>query len=99
MATPIGTRSRARTGDIPAPPDPRCGSPYTFPEQNGFLTGGMVYDLLRDMAPDGSEFWLSQADGGAVYFKNGPGVYQATEIFDPHGLRTQLEYDGKGPLC
>ncbi|PYI93375.1 MAG: hypothetical protein DME97_06470 [Verrucomicrobia bacterium] len=74
------------------------GPPYTAAEQNGFLIGGSVHDLLRDMAPDGSQFWLDLADGGAVHFINGPSVYYATEVFDPHGLRTQLDYDGNGHL-
>ncbi len=86
------------SGGVLIPGDPRCGPPYTVPEQNGFLIGGGVYDLLRDMAPDGSQFWLYRADGGAVHFIGGPGIYQASEIFDPHGLRTQLDYDANGHL-
>jgi len=94
------TRSNRAHGLPPnvAPPDPRLGPPYTIVEQNGFLTGGAVYDLLRDMAPDGSQFWLHLADGGSVHFTGGPGVYQASEIFDPHGLHYTLLYYGDGRL-
>ena len=94
------TRSNRAHGIPPnvAPPDPRLGPPYTVPEQNGFLTGGAVYDLLRDMAADGSNFWLYLADGGAVHFIGGPGVYQASEVFDPHGLHTDLHYNARGDL-
>jgi YD repeat-containing protein len=44
------------------------------------------------MAQDGSEFWLYLADGGSVHFTGGPWGYLATEVFDPHGLRTTLTY-------
>jgi RHS repeat-associated protein len=90
------TRSNVWHFGETGPPDPRCGPPYTTPEQNAFT--GAPYDLLKDMAPDGSQFWLYQADGGSVHFMGGPGYYQAREIFDPHGLRTQLDYDGNGHL-
>jgi len=36
------------------------------------------------------DFWLHLADGGSVYFDGGPGGYQAKQVFDPHGLRTDL---------
>jgi RHS repeat-associated protein len=88
------------------PPDPRCGPPYTIPEQNAFTAA--PYDLLKDMAPDGSQFWLYLADGGAVQFigiwppdmtsGHARWTYQATKVFDPHGLQTQLDYDGNGRL-
>ena len=84
------------SGGVLIPGDPRCGPPYTVPEQNGFLIGGGVYDFLRDMAPDGSQFWLYRADGGAVHFINGPLIYQASEVYDPHGLHTALTYDASG---
>jgi RHS repeat-associated protein len=94
------TRSNRAHGIPPnvAPPDPRLGPPYTVPEQNGFLTGGMIYDLLRDMAADGSQFWLYLADGGSVHFIGGPSVYQASAVFDPHGLHTDLRYNDRGDL-
>src|SRR2546430_4960092 len=81
-----------------APPDPRCGPPYTVPEQNGFLTGGWIGDSLRDMSRDGSQFWVYRADGSSVHFVGGPGVYQVNETFDPHGLRTEFQYDANGRL-
>jgi RHS repeat-associated protein len=81
-----------------APPDGRPGPPYTVPEQNGFVTSGAIYDKLADMAADGSQFWLFQADGSAVHFTGGPGSYQATQVFDPHGLRTDLHYNTNGDL-
>src|SRR2546423_5384019 len=81
-----------------APPDPRSGPPYTVPEQNGFLASGFVHDLVQDMAADGSQFWLAMADGGAELFVGGPGIYQASEVIDPHGLRTYLHYNSDGDL-
>ena len=90
------------------PADPRMGPPYTVAEKNGFSTGGYIYDLLRDMDPEGAEFWLYLADGGAVHFVGieppcmGSGhaqwLYQAKEIFDPHGLRTDFHYNAQGRL-
>ncbi|MEY2564968.1 MAG: hypothetical protein QOH88_3161 [Verrucomicrobiota bacterium] len=96
-----------RTGHgVPgAPGDPRFGPPYSASEQNGFA--GFLYDELKDMAGDGSEFWLYRADGGAVHFVGTSfswegnhqwWYYRATEIFDPHGLRTELQYDGNDNL-
>lgn len=73
---------------------PGWGPPYSTAEQNGFLTGGSVYDSLSDMAADGSEFWLYRADGGSVHFVGGSGGYQATEVYDPNGLKTFLAYNG-----
>ncbi len=81
-----------------APPDGRAGPPYTVPEQNGFLASGALYDVLKNMAVDGSEFWLYQADGSAVHFIGGPGDYQASQVFDPHGLETDLHYNANGDL-
>ena len=70
-----------------APPDPRLGPPYTDPEINsGFPRGGMgVHDHLCKMDPNGTDFWLCRADGGAVHFTGGSGNYYATEVYDPHG--------------
>lgn len=54
-------------------------------------------DFLREMAPDGSEFWIYRADGGTVHFQRNPdGHYLATELFDSNGLRTGLEYEQGG---
>jgi RHS repeat-associated protein len=78
--------------------DPRCGAPYTAAEQNGFQAGGSIYDYLSDMAANGSNFWIYRADGSSVHFTGGPGVYQATGIFDSHGLRTALDYYADGTL-
>ena len=90
------TRSNRAHGTVPS--DGRSGPPYNVAEQNSFLTSGAVYDVLRDMAGNGSEFWIYQADGSAVHFIGGPGIYHASEIFDPHGLRTDLHYNGSGDL-
>jgi RHS repeat-associated protein len=60
--------------------------------------GGGVHDRLGDMAQDGSEFWLHLADGGSVHFLNGANGYQATEVFDPNGFRTDLHYRTDGRL-
>lgn len=53
----------------------------------------------------GSNFWLYLADGGSVHFVNVSTdtsghifQYQASEVFDPHGLRTALSYDTSGNL-
>ena len=76
--------------------DPRCGPPYLpeHGETNWPPPGAGVADVLGDMAYDGSEFWLRLADGGSVHFIGGPGVYQASELFDPHGFRTGFHYTG-----
>ena len=91
-------------------PDPRLGPPY-LPEHgeiNGWSASGSINDHLGDMAADGSNFWLYLADGGAVHFVGQwpPNTssghawwdYQAKEIFDPHGLRTDLTYNQLGYL-
>jgi RHS repeat-associated protein len=69
------------------------GPPYSATEVNWSATG-VVTDHLCNMAADGSNFWLYRSDGGSVHFEGGPWSYRATEIFDPHGLRTTLHYDG-----
>ena len=82
---------RARTGSLP-PFLAQCGE-RDWPEP-----GEGVHDHLNDMAEDGSEFWLHLADGGSVHFTGGYGNYEATEVFDPNGLRTQLDYRTDGRL-
>jgi hypothetical protein len=74
------------------------GPPYSSYEQNGFRTSGRIYDTLSDMAPDGSQFWIYRADGSSVHFVGGGGGYQVNEMFDPHGLRTELQYDASDRL-
>jgi len=74
-----------------------CGPPYRADhlEDNWQPAGPGVHDRLVKMAQDGSEFWLSRADGGAVHFvsiTSDHQHYQATEVFDPHGFRTDLFY-------
>ena len=66
--------------------------------ETNWPTPGSLHDRLSDMAEDGSNFWLHLADGGSVHFIGGPGGYQATEVFDPHGLRTDLHYRPDGNL-
>jgi len=91
------------------PGDPRFGPPYS-PSEIQLWTAPPAagnHDHLGGMAADGSEFWLDLADGGAVHFV-GDGVtdsqgytwwsYQAIEVFDPHGLRTDLSYNSNGHL-
>ena len=88
------------------PGNPHLGPPYTEPEITmSWPEGGMgVHDHLTKMAVNGSEFWLSRADGGSVHFVwiSPPGVnhgfYRATEVFDRHGLRTELRYNSHGEL-
>jgi hypothetical protein len=74
------------------------GPPYNNDEINGWTAAGTVTDHLKAMAPDGSKFWLFLADGGSVHFTEGYPGYHATEIFDPHGYRTDLQYDSGGRL-
>ncbi len=94
--------SRTNTWPVGQPwaPDPRCGPPYYAERHEDDWQGpsGAVGDHLMDMDYWGESFWLHLADGGAVHFQNvyGNNVsdYRATEVFDPHGLRTELHYDG-----
>lgn len=80
-----------------------CGPPYdpAYGEEDWPFAAG-VYDRLEDMAPDGSSFWLHLADGGSVFFEGYGFVmdagfqlwsYRAREVYDPHGLKTRLEYN------
>ena len=88
--------------------DPRCGPPYSNPGETDWPDlADHVHDHLVSMALDGHEFWLSRADGGSVHFVGVyqepflghlRWVYQATEVFDPNGLRTDLTYDQDGNL-
>lgn len=85
--------------------DPRCGPPYLaeHSETSWPTPGHTTHDHLSNMTPNGSEFWLERADGGAVHFigvtpqhQNGSYAwwfYEAREVFDPHGLRTDLSYE------
>lgn len=82
------------------PPDGRCGAPYYAErgERNWPPAGEGIGDHLQAMAENGSSFWLYRADGGAVRFEETEMSYQATEVYDPHGLRTTLHYDANGYL-
>ncbi|HEV2841675.1 MAG TPA: RHS repeat-associated core domain-containing protein [Chthoniobacterales bacterium] len=94
------SRSNVRPVGQPWAADPRCGPPYHADrhEDDWQGPGGGVGDELQDMDYWGESFWLYRADGGAVHFQNVYGNsfsdYRATEVFDPHGLRTVLHYDG-----
>lgn len=77
------------------PPPELQGPPYSQAEIDAaWPNGGVgVNDHLYKMDPWGLDFWLCLADGGAVHFvRNGNFGYQATEVFDPHGLKTDLVY-------
>ena len=75
------------------------GAPYLAQcGERNWPAPGWVHDRLSEMAEDGSNFWLHLADGGSVHFVGGSGGYDATEIFDPHGLRTDLHYRPDGRL-
>lgn len=75
------------------------GPPYLAQcGERNWPTPGWLHDRLSDMAEDGSSFWLHLADGGSVHFVAGGGGYQAAEVFDPHGLRTDLHYAPDGLL-
>ncbi len=82
--------------------DPRFGPPY-LPEhgEDNWTRDGAVHDGLQ-MSRDGHSFWLHRADGGSVYFEcptpGGYQSYQATIVYDPHGLWTKLHYDTGGYL-
>ncbi len=84
------------------PARPWFGPPYLSDELDWQIPGDGVHDLLESMAPDGSEFWLHLADGGSVHFvgdswSGDPAhkdwSYQAKQVYDPHGFRTDLNYD------
>ena len=84
------------------PARPWFGPPYESNERDWQIPGEGVHDLLESMAPDGSEFWLHLADGGSVHFvgdswsgdpNHKDWSYQAKQVFDPHGFRTDLVYD------
>ena len=83
-------------GEWMVPADPTLfGPPYSQGEiQNNFPYGGTgVHDHLCNMATDGSEFWICRADGGSVHFIwDASYGFQAREVFDPHGLKTRLDY-------
>jgi len=102
------TKFKLTRGDLNTPPlsrDHRVGPPYyaTNYETNWAAPGPGAHDMLAEMAQDGSQFWLYRADGGSVHFvgfspEYGGGgyakwLYKATEVYDPHGLRTDLIYD------
>jgi RHS repeat-associated protein len=79
----------------------RTGGQPPYLEQCGernWPPPGWEHDRLCDMAQDGSEFWLHLADGGSVHFTGGNDSWKATEVFDPHGLRTELQYGIDGHL-
>jgi RHS repeat-associated protein len=82
------------------PPDPRKGQPYYAAHgESTWSASGEIHDHLEGMAENGSEFWLYRADGGSVHFKNDSAWgYQATQVFDPHGLLTTLHYNTEGNL-
>ena len=82
-----------------APPYP-WGEPYRpqCGETTEWSDPGVVHDHLRDMAVDGSQFWLVRADGGSVRFVAVGDQYQAKEVYDPHGFRTDLYYNALGDL-
>jgi len=89
------TKFKISRGDA----DGRCGPPYyaSHGERDWPSPGPEVHDHLAEMAQDGSEFWLYRADGGMVRFVGLPGLqeYQAREVYDPHGFRTDLLYNGE----
>lgn len=93
------TRSNRPHGAPPPPPN-LAGPPYTPGEIATWSYGGLgVHDNLCDMAVDGSQFRLCRSDGGSVRFiRHATLGYQAREVFDPHGLRTDLTYNSGGLL-
>lgn len=86
-------------------PDFRVGPHYTEAERTyGWTYAGPGGHDRIQMAENGMEFWLRLADGGSVRFVFlGPNFignreYRAVEVYDSHGLRTDLEYDSEGYL-
>ncbi len=77
--------------------DSHMGPPYSAAEAN-WTPSGEIHDYLDGMAQDGSEFWLHRADGGTVHFVDSGLGYQATQVLDPHGLVTTLDYNTDGNL-
>ena len=83
----------------------RVGPPYyaAHNERDWPIAGEGVHDNLAEMAENGSEFYIYLADGGSVHFVGYNGanltgenwLYRATEVYDPHGLRTTLSYTGR----
>jgi hypothetical protein len=93
------TRSKNWHWGQPWGANPYVGPPYLAAHgETNWPPSGTVHDFLCGMAEDGSSFWLYRADGGAVYFHDSNSGYQATKVFDPHGLRTDLHYDPSGRL-
>jgi RHS repeat-associated protein len=83
----------------------RVGPPYyaAHHEDAWPCPGEAVHDNLAEMAEDGHEFWIYRADGGSVRFAGydpeysggyARWKYRATEVYDLHGLRTTLIYEG-----
>lgn len=94
------TRLKHGENGIPGSSHHPWGPPYSPTE--GWSTRGTVHDRIGNMALDGSEFWIYRADGGSVHFvghspvyANGRTVwyYEAREVYDPHGFRTELQYE------
>ena len=77
--------------------DSHMGPPYS-PSEASWNRSGEIHDSLERMAPNGLEFWLYRADGGAVHFVDSGLGYQATQVFDPHGLLTTFHYNTDGNL-
>jgi RHS repeat-associated protein len=81
------------------PVSPTWGPPYRPGcGEDNWNDPGIVDDHLRDMAVDGSSFWLVRGDGGSVHFVDIAGTYQAIEVFDPNGFKTNLLYNSYGDL-
>jgi hypothetical protein len=79
--------------------DGRCGPPYSPGEISAWRGSAPGVHDHMDMAADGMEFWIARADGGSVRFRAaGEFGYQATEVYDPHGFKTELHYNSLGDL-
>ena len=83
--------------------DFRGGPPYlaNHGERDWPGLGHTSHDYLEEMAPNGFDFYLRRGDGGSVHFVaagpampdgNYTGDYEAREVFDPYGFRTELTY-------
>jgi RHS repeat-associated protein len=97
------TKYKIVRSSLPRSGPPECsgrtgwGPPYLAQcGEKDWPPPGDLHDRLSDMAQDGSNFWLHLADGGSVHFVAVSGGYEATEVFDPHGLRTTLSYNADG---
>jgi len=101
MATRENIKSRVSITDNGlvggTPPGHWHGPPYSTSETN-WPGRPRRTNRLCDMESTVAGLLASFGRRGSVYFDGGPGGYQAKQVFDPHGLRTDLHYNTNGHL-